>query len=228
MALKTLELSAEKKPDTEDLIAEVLIPRPVYCSYSYIVPAELRDLVFVGSRVQVDFGHQSLIALVKSLKTISNAGLNPELELRPISGVIEPFPFVDSAGISLIEWISTYYFESPGEVSALFYPRYTPTQEQRFSFQTPDPDELIKNIPPSRKVLRTKLRNSCQALMSIPVFDRNTFMVASSMTDSMFAQCLKEGFLYRVPSFDPQLENISFQDSGFSVQAKKKLLHPSA
>jgi primosomal protein N' len=221
-------LSAEKNFDTENLIAEVLIPRPVYGSYSYAVPAELRSLVFVGSRVRVDFGHQSLIGLVKSLKSFSEADLNPELELRPVSGIFEPFPFVDGAGLSLAEWISNYYFESPGEVAALFYPRYTPVQEQRFSFQVAEPDELIKDIPSSRKVLRTKLHNSCSALVSTPVFDRNTFMAASSMTDSMFAQCLKEGFLCRVPSFDSELENISFQDTGVFARAKKKLYFLSA
>lgn len=200
-----------------NIVAEVLIPRPVYHRFSYTVPAALADLVHIGSRVEVSFGFQSLSALVCSLRPRQNQ--DEELALKPILGVFEPFPFVDEKSILLAEWMSSYYFESPGEVAFLFYPHYAPAQELKFKFKTSASELLLAELPASRHVLREKFSKAHAALKNQENFTKNSFLAVSDMSDYLFNQCVRLGLLEKEFCFDGALD----LKNQTPVSGKKKL-----
>lgn len=95
------------------MFAEVILPLPLYSTFTYSIPAEMGGDVVVGSRVLVQFGQRKfytgIVACVHPRK--------PEnYEVKPISGVLDAHPIVRRSQLQLWEWISQYYLCSPGEV----------------------------------------------------------------------------------------------------------------
>ncbi len=95
------------------MFAEVILPLPLYSTFTYSIPAEMSGDVVIGSRVLVQFGvrkfYTGIVACVHPNK--------PEgFEVKPISGLLDPKPIVRRSQLQLWDWIAEYYLCSPGEV----------------------------------------------------------------------------------------------------------------
>lgn len=95
------------------MFAEVILPLPLYSTFTYSIPAELGGDVVVGSRVLVQFG-------TRKFYTGIVAYVHPDApegyEVKPLSGLLDSKPIVRRSQLRLWDWISQYYLCSPGEV----------------------------------------------------------------------------------------------------------------
>lgn len=86
--------------------------------FTYHVPEELREEIFVGSQVLVPFGHQEMLA--GYVVNLTDAGSLPDggmtFKTKPVSEVLESEPLFDRTYVGLLHWISDYYAASIAEV----------------------------------------------------------------------------------------------------------------
>lgn len=94
------------------MFAEIIVPLPLYGTYTYRIPPEIEGTVQVGSRVLVQFGKKKFYTgLVSSLHNVT-----PTYEVKDIVSVLDPKPLVKYPQLKLWNWISEYYLCSVGEV----------------------------------------------------------------------------------------------------------------
>ena len=93
--------------------AQVILPLPLYSSFTYSVPEELGEEIEVGSRVLVQFGPKNYYSgIVESVHTVSPIGY----AVKPILSVLDNYPLVRYPQLKFWNWISEYYLCSIGEV----------------------------------------------------------------------------------------------------------------
>jgi primosomal protein N' (replication factor Y) len=88
--------------------ARVALPVPVPTLFTYEIPAEIAQDVFVGRRVEVPFGRSMMSGVVVELLARSDVE-----RTRPIRNVLETFLPPHLLGLS--EWMASYYGCSVGE-----------------------------------------------------------------------------------------------------------------
>lgn len=94
------------------MYAEVILPLPLYSTFTYSVPAGMEGVV-IGSRVLVQFGRRKFYtAIVASLHSNPPAGY----EVKPLSALLDPTPIIRYPQLKLWQWISDYYLCAPGDV----------------------------------------------------------------------------------------------------------------
>ena len=80
MSLQLEWESGSEKDTYVTLFAEVIIPLPVPKLYTYRIPNEWNDLVFVGSRVIIQFGAKKIYtAIVSSIKDTPPEKISSEI-----------------------------------------------------------------------------------------------------------------------------------------------------
>ena len=95
------------------MFVEVILPLPIYSTFTYSVPAEMESRLSVGSRVLVQFGRKKFYtAVVSSFRTYPPS----DYEVKPIVELLDPVPVVRFPQLKLWEWVAEYYLCSPGEV----------------------------------------------------------------------------------------------------------------
>jgi primosomal protein N' (replication factor Y) len=93
--------------------ANIILPLAVKGTFTYLIPDELTENVFVGSRVLVQFGNRKLYSgIVSKFHDDSPSGI----KIRSITRVLDPFPVVNEIQLKFWTWISEYYMCSIGEV----------------------------------------------------------------------------------------------------------------
>ena len=90
--------------------AIVALPIPLEKAFTYEIPREMVDDVFVGRRVQVPFGGRSLNGVI--VDVTGTADLPPS-RIKPITRLHETFLLPGL--LELSGWIASYYGCSPGE-----------------------------------------------------------------------------------------------------------------
>ncbi|MDE6810760.1 MAG: primosomal protein N', partial [Muribaculaceae bacterium] len=94
------------------MFAEVILPLPLYSTFTYSIPAEMSGDVHVGSRVLVQFGprkfYTGIVAEIHDRKS--------NFEIKPINGILDASPIVHDLQLALWEWIAEYYLCSIGDV----------------------------------------------------------------------------------------------------------------
>lgn len=95
------------------MYAEVLLPVPIYGTFTYLIPSEMEESIRVGHRVIVPFGRR------KSYTGIV-CGITPaapqDVEVKKISILIDEGPVVRHPQLKFWQWIADYYLCTPGEV----------------------------------------------------------------------------------------------------------------
>jgi len=92
--------------------AEIVLPLPLSGSFTYSVPARLKDELVRGSRVVVSFGPRKIYTgIVFSL----HSKKPKEFKVKPVSEVLNGNP-INGCILDLINWMSAYYMASKGEV----------------------------------------------------------------------------------------------------------------
>lgn len=93
--------------------ADVILPLPLYASFTYEVPEPILADVNIGSLVLVQFGKKKFYTgIVESLHFNEPQGF----EYKEISGVISSSSAIRYPQLNLWRWISDYYLCSPGDV----------------------------------------------------------------------------------------------------------------
>lgn len=92
--------------------AELILPLNVEGTFTYSVPEELRSVIRIGQRVEVEFGKRKhYCALVKNLNSESNW-----TKPKPLLAIIDEKPIFSSVQFKFWEWLSEYYMCSYGEI----------------------------------------------------------------------------------------------------------------
>jgi primosomal protein N' (replication factor Y) len=99
--------------------AEVAIPVAVHGSFTYSIPAELRDGVRLGSRVEVPLGTKRTTGFVVGLPDAAPQGT----KLRPIRAILDDDePALTPEIIELCKWGAEYYLAPIGEMLRVALP----------------------------------------------------------------------------------------------------------
>lgn len=118
------------------MFAEIILPLPLYGTYTYLVPPEMEASVQVGSRVSVQFGKKKYYTgIVERLH-----GDAPDYEVKPVMALLDPVPAVRYPQLKLWHWISEYYLCSVGEVYKAALPTGLKPESETFITLNPDFD----------------------------------------------------------------------------------------
>ena len=122
--------------------AEVVLPLPLYSSFTYSIPEGMEGVV-TGSRVLVQFGRRKFYTgIVASVHPDAPEGY----DVKPISLLLDPTPIVRFPQLRMWQWIADYYLCAPGEVYKAAIPTGLKPESTTFISLSPDCD-LSEAIP---------------------------------------------------------------------------------
>lgn len=113
MSLELEWNQGSKQDDYITLFVDVIIPLPVPQIYTYRVPNDWNDLVFVGSRVIVQFGAKKIYT---AIVTAINDVPPQKYEAKLLMDVLDAEPLISQKQLDFFHWMSDYYLAHPGEV----------------------------------------------------------------------------------------------------------------
>lgn len=94
------------------MYAEIILPLPVYGTFTYAVPSELEPDIQTGSRVLVQFGKKKYYTgIVERTHTA-----DPGYEVKPLAALLDRHPVIRYPQLKLWNWIAEYYLCTVGEV----------------------------------------------------------------------------------------------------------------
>lgn len=92
---------------------EVLLPLAIPKTYTYYVPEFMESEILFGIRVEVSLRKKYYSGLIIS---ISDIPPSDNIDLKPITGIIDKIPIIEKKHFGLWQWISEYYMCTLGEV----------------------------------------------------------------------------------------------------------------
>jgi primosomal protein N' len=122
------------------LFAEVILPLPLYSTFTYSIPDDMDVEVQVGSRVLVQFGKKKYYtAIVEAIHSDKPKGY----DVKPVMAVLDSSPIVRYPQLKLWRWIADYYLCSPGEVFKAAVPTGLKPESETYLSLNPDyePDD---------------------------------------------------------------------------------------
>lgn len=93
------------------MLAEVALPLPIFRTFTYEVPPELRGRAEPGMRVLVPFGRGDRVGWIDRLRDGE-----PGEETKAISALLDPRPSLPPALLNVCRWVADYYIASLGQV----------------------------------------------------------------------------------------------------------------
>ena len=96
-----------------NVYAEVVFPIPVLRSFSYLVPAHLRDKARVGARVSAPFGRRRLTGIVVHLRPRKPSGVE---DLKEIAAVLDEAPLFAPRFLAFTRRLAAFHYSSWGEM----------------------------------------------------------------------------------------------------------------
>jgi len=156
------------KPQASQLILRVALKAPLPELFDYLPPEDSSVTPVPGERVLVSFGRSQRTGIIAALADSTNI---PADKLKTVSAIIDTTPVLDSPMVELLNWASSYYHHSPGEVYAAALPvllrKGGPVQgpvEPRWSASETGRNALATLKAPVQKAVLTALLNSPEAL----------------------------------------------------------------
>jgi len=133
--------------------AEVALPLRLAQTFTYRLPAALREDTRVGARLLVPFGRTLTTAYVVALHDALDPALGlEESELKEAEELLDSEPMLTPEVIEITRWISDYYAAPWGEVLKAALPAgLNSTIEQIVAITNAGRDELAR-LPPRRAV----------------------------------------------------------------------------
>lgn len=122
------------------MYADVILPLPLYASFTYQVPEEMLPSLSVGCRVLVQFGRSKIYTgIVEHIHAKA-----PDFEAKPILAQLDDKPVLRHPQLKFWHWISEYYLCSPGEVMKAALPAALKIESETWieAEADPEPDEL--------------------------------------------------------------------------------------
>lgn len=121
------------------MYAEVILPLPLYSTFTYLIPSDMEEQIQAGTRVLVQFGRKKFYTgLVMHIHNNQ-----PEYEVKEITEVMDPTPVVRYPQFNLWNWIAEYYLCSVGDVMKAAIPTGLKPESETFvnlneDFDIPD------------------------------------------------------------------------------------------
>jgi len=127
---------------SEEKYAEIILPLPIYSTFTYsYIPKDNPDMQ-IGSRVLVQFGKKKYFTgIVRSIGDKSPEGY----EVKPIMALLDSRPIVRYPQMKLWEWISDYYLCTIGEVYKAALPTGLKLESETYISINPDYEEYEDN-----------------------------------------------------------------------------------
>lgn len=110
------------------MYAEIILPLPLYGTFTYEIPEEKTRYVQAGVRVLVQFGSKKYYTGI--VKHTHN--LQPGYAVKPILEVMDSRPIVRYPQLKLWEWIAEYYLCTTGEVMKAALPSGLKPESETF------------------------------------------------------------------------------------------------
>lgn len=120
------------------MYCEIILPLPLYGTFTYIVPEEMEDQIQPGMRVLVQFGR-------KKYYTGIVAGLHdqePDYIVKPLLDLMDAKPVLRHPQLKLWNWISEYYLCSTGEVFKAAVPTGLKPESETYIMLNKDFDSI--------------------------------------------------------------------------------------
>lgn len=125
------------------MYADVILPLPFSDLYTYVVPAEMKDTIAIGSRVIVPFGTKKYYtAIVYQIKEYAPK----DFKIKEIHSLLDSQPIVNEQQLNLWKWISFYYLSPLGDVYKTALPSSLKSQNLKSKFK-PKSETFIKINP---------------------------------------------------------------------------------
>jgi primosomal protein N' (replication factor Y) len=96
-----------------NVYAEVVFPIPVPRSFSYLVPARLRETARLGTRVSAPFGRGRRTGVIVHLRTRAPSGVEA---LKEIEAVLDPAPVFTPRFLAFTRRLAAFHYSSWGEM----------------------------------------------------------------------------------------------------------------
>ncbi len=113
----------------QQLYAEVILPLPLYSTFTYRIPEDITDNVKIGYRVIVPFGRKKYYTAI----VISITPVKPEgYEVKDIMMSLDNHPIVKHPQLKFWEWISEYYLCAIGDVYKAALPAGLKVESETF------------------------------------------------------------------------------------------------
>ena len=126
-------------PSKARLYAEVILPLPLFGTFTYSIPTTLEGKAAVGHRVIVPFGRKKYYTgIIESITPVAPEGF----EVKNISSVLDPWPVVKHPQLKLWEWIAEYYLCTAGDVYKAAVPAGLKVESETFIELNPDYEEM--------------------------------------------------------------------------------------
>ena len=126
-------------PSKARLYAEVILPLPLFGTFTYSIPTTLEGKAAVGHRVIVPFGRKKYYTgIIESITPMAPEGF----EVKDISSVLDPWPVVKHPQLKLWEWIAEYYLCTAGDVYKAAVPAGLKVESETFIELNPDYEEM--------------------------------------------------------------------------------------
>ncbi len=126
-------------PSKARLYAEVILPLPLFGTFTYSIPTTLEGKAAVGHRVIVPFGQKKYYTgIIESITPVAPEGF----EVKDISSVLDPWPVVKHPQLKLWEWIAEYYLCTAGDVYKAAVPAGLKVESETFIELNPDYEEM--------------------------------------------------------------------------------------
>ncbi|MBD5370086.1 MAG: primosomal protein N' [Bacteroides sp.] len=125
--------------------AEVILPLPLYSTFTYAIPQEMAEDTRVGSRVLVQFGRRKFYTgIVAAIHADAPEGY----EVKPLTALLDPTPIVRYPQLKLWQWMADYYLCSPGDVYKAAVPAGLKPESETYLSLNPDYDldELFSGL----------------------------------------------------------------------------------
>lgn len=134
--------------------AQIALPVAVHDTYTYRIPAALRDAVRLGSRVEVPLGPRTTTGFVIALldETAVEAS-----KMKPIRAVLDDEePALTPEIIELCRWAAEYYIAPPGEMLRVALPANMSSRGKREAVLTGD-TAMIEDALERKQILEGDL-----------------------------------------------------------------------
>lgn len=126
-------------PSKARLYAEVILPLPLFGTFTYSIPTTLEGKAAVGHRVIVPFGRKKYYTgIIESITPVAPEGF----EVKDISSVLDPWPVVKHPQLKLWEWIAEYYLCTAGDVYKAAVPAGLKVESETFIELNPNYEEM--------------------------------------------------------------------------------------
>lgn len=120
--------------------------------FTYSLPKEYENKIFIGSLVQINFSSRKINGVVESFEI-----KKPNYKVKDILNLTDERPFLSKEQIEMAKWISEYYWVSLGLIIKTMLPKISP----RILKRSVAGDKALYRLPQTHHIQLTQFQQSC-------------------------------------------------------------------